>query len=171
MTKRKAKELEDGTLEISVVVQKLPCKLDEKGIALAGVRLAAKLQQHGEFELQAKGVRDGLKQQESAIQNDIDAIAAAIRAGSEVQDVEVSVRADFERGVAEFVRADTGETITKRTLTDDERQKKMIFDIEETDEAEDEAAETDELPKEPLNFLEKLKDEMSKNGEEPPASA
>ena len=178
MARKKAKQLEDGTLEIGTMVQRLAVKMDEKAIALAGVRLASVLQKHGEFEVQSKGVRDGLKQQEAAIQQDIDSIAAAIRAGVELQDVEVSVRADFTKGVAEFVRTDTGETLTKRTLTDDERQKKMVFDIEEADSLADAAAAAGDLPKVDISGLSEEEPSQLKrdfdaaggNGEVPPAA-
>lgn len=143
MAKKKLKALEDGTVVLKTVKRKLPVVLDEQGIALAGVRLAKLLQNHEEFLLQAKGVKDNLKKQEDAIQVDIDTVAASIRAGEELSEVEVEVRADFERGTAEFVRLDTGGTVEKRTLTDDERQKKMVFE----DEAADEAIEKGEVEK------------------------
>lgn len=144
MTKKK---IEDGTTVLGNLIQRLPVKLDEKAVALAGVRLANKLQQHEEFLTQAAGVKKNLNSQEAAIQGDIDTIAKAIRSGVEEQPVEVEVRADFERGVAEFVRLDTGETVTKRTLSDDERQTQMVLEVKERDEAADKAIADGEAPK------------------------
>ena len=176
MTKPKAKKLEDGTMVLSTVKQKLLCKLDEKAMGVAGVRLANLLQKHGEFEVQAKGVRDNLKQQEALIQADIDLLADGIRLGAVEQEVDVEVRADFTAGRVEFVRLDTSETVSSRALTDNERQKKMIFDTEESDEAADEAIERGEVPKlsakdiaepTPEAIREYFKDEDKK---EPPAN-
>lgn len=69
------------------------------------------------------------------------------RNGEELRKVEVEIRADFERGMVTVVRIDTGATVTTRKLSDDERQKKMVFDLEDADEAADEAIENGEVPK------------------------
>ena len=153
MAKKKPKVLEDGTVVLKTVKMSLPVVLDEGAVAIEGVRLAKLLQNLGEFETQAKGVRDNLKQQEAAIQNDIDTVAASIRSGSKHAEVEVEVRADWERATAEFVRLDTGETVEKRTLTDEERQTKMVLDIDEGDKKADEAIAAGDVPKIDLDSL------------------
>lgn len=162
MTKKqkRMKPLEDGTVVLKTITRKLPVVLDEEGVAIAGIRLAKLLQNHEEHEAQAKELRDKLKKQTDAIQADIDEVAAAIRAGEEQQDVAVEVRADFERATAEFVRLDTGETVEKRTLTDDERQQKMVFEDEQADEAIEKGTA-------PVIDVKKI----AEGGEEPPAAA
>ncbi len=138
---------ENGERVLSRVKRSLPSKMTTEGFGLAGVRLATLLQKHGEFELQAKGVRDGLKTQEAAIQGDIDTQANAIRSGVEMREVEVEILADYGTGMVSVVRLDTSETITTRKLTDEERQRKMVFDVEELDEEADEAIANGKAPK------------------------
>ncbi len=161
MTK-KVKQLEDGTLVLETVSMKLPVKLDQETFGTQGLRLANQLQQQGEFEDEAKRQRDVLKKQGDRIQADIDATAQSIRTGVMQGDVLVEIRADFAKGFAEFVRLDTGETLTKRQLTDNERQQRLVFNIEGTDKAADKAIEEGTAPIIDINALAKPVGEMTK---------
>lgn len=156
----KGKKLEDGTVVLRKVKKRLPVKLDDHAVAMAGVRLAQLLQKHGEQEALVKAEKKRLDATVEEIQIDIDAQANNIRTGTVESDVEVEVRADFARSFAEYVRLDTGETIEKRTLTDDERQQKMVFD----DEAADDAIEKGDVPAIDVK-------KIAEGGDEPPDAA
>ncbi len=141
--------------------QVLPVKLTEAEIGVEGIRLANLLQKHGEFLTQTATVKKGLKEQEEAIQADIDRVANTIRTGVTDRPVEVEMRADWERGVLDVFRCDTDTPITSRRLTDDERQREMVLETEAKDaEFEEKAL---ELPKVDISGL-----SQEPPGEEPP---
>lgn len=157
---KKGMKLEDGTVVLRKVKKRLPVKLEDHAVAMAGVRLASLLQKHAEQEVVNKAEKKRLDLMADEIQQAIDAEANSIRSGTIEGDVEVEVRADFARSFAEYVRLDTGETIEKRTLTDDERQQQMVFD----DEAADDAIEKGDVPAIDVN-------KIAEGGDEPPAAA
>jgi len=157
---KKGKKLEDGTVVLRKVKKRLPVKLDDHAVAMAGVRLAHLIQKEGEQITLVKAEKKRLDETVNDITAEIAKEADSIRTGTVEGDVEVEVRADFARSFAEYVRLDTGETIEKRTLTDDERQQKMVFD----DEAADDAIEKGDVPAIDVK-------KIAEGGDEPPDAA
>lgn len=138
----KPKVLEDGMVVLRKVKKRLPVKLEDHAVAMAGVRLAQLLQKEAEQVVLVKAEKKRLDATVEEITAEIAKEADSIRTGTIEGDVEVEVRADFVRGWAEFVRLDTGALVEKRDLTEDERQQQMVF----ADEAADDAIEAGDVP-------------------------
>lgn len=141
------KKSKDAERTLSRTKHELPVKLTREELADAGVKLAGLLRDQGALDRHLKEVKAEMKSQEDVLQGKVDVAAMVIRNGEELRKVEVEIRADFQRGMVTVVRIDTGATVTTRKLSDDERQKKMVFDLEDADEAADEAIENGEVPK------------------------
>ena len=72
-------------------------------------------ERHTDFRAKMKAEREGLEVR-------LGQLAAEVGSRRALKDVEVEVRGDFARGVAEEVRTDTGEVLGARSLRADEYQ-------------------------------------------------
>jgi hypothetical protein len=97
--------------------------LPHKERAVAGLALAATLDERAAHEAHAETVRHELKEAKSAIDERIEHAKRIVQTGEDVRQVDVRVCADFAAGTAVSLRVDNGEPVGKpRKLRDDERQ-------------------------------------------------
>jgi FixJ family two-component response regulator len=109
-------------MKIEHITKFLPCQLTEyerrdRGILLAKTvqDIALTEERHANVKAQLKAELQGLQAQESKL-------AGAVARGEESRDVRVSITYDFaELSVAEH-REDTGEELSRRAMTEAERQ-------------------------------------------------
>ena len=109
----------------------LPCKLTDDELREYGQDLA-KVRQDILTE-EARQV--SLKQQLKASLTELEArslrLSSMIARGEEARDVEVEPRLDFRKSEYCEIRADTGERISERLITEEERQEHLNLDAKE----------------------------------------
>lgn len=66
-----------------------------------------------------------MKSELTDVETERDRLGDVVRAKAELRDVMVSCLADDRQGLALYIRADTGEEIRRRPLTDQERQAEL----------------------------------------------
>lgn len=105
----------------------LPCILTQKEIYDAGKSLTDALKRRAECENRLDSVKQQIKGEATAADGDIAKYGALVSSEKEHRMVDVEVRFDFPLGKKETVRMDTGELIKTERITDEERQKVMVF--------------------------------------------
>lgn len=120
----------------------LPVKLTDPEIMARAKELTGVLQEHREAENRIEALAAGFKSAKAAAEAEVEEIAgrvhyiaAMVRNGSEDRAVEVEDVPDFERGLMMTRRADTAELVGSRTLTEDERQRRL-FAVPDQNDAE-----------------------------------
>lgn len=110
-------------------VHSLPCKLTHEEQRIKGLELAE--QDHTLFlkQEERKKVVDGFKTEIEIIESNMTAMARVLRQGFEMRPIECREIYDYNVGIVQMVRLDTGEVVWDRQMNDDERQ--MTFTSEE----------------------------------------
>jgi len=124
-------------------VQNLPCSLTNEELADRSQQLAGAV-------TRVERAKDAKKSLDAQLTSEIklheakrNELSSTVSTGKEYREVTVEVRFDFEKGIREELRLDTGEIFTERPLSDDEKQ--LALDIVEEDQfrsADDETPKT-----------------------------
>lgn len=104
----------------------LPVKLDADELRERGDRLAAVIQDLNAEENRQVDQKAQMKARLSELDAKKTQLAIIISRREEDRDVTVEHFHDYERGVVETIRRDTGETISSRRLTEEERQQSLL---------------------------------------------
>jgi len=111
----------------------LPVELTQDELLARGRELASVKDEHTQAQADLEAATEGWKDSKKAMQERIEdhesemrRIARAIRSGREDRDVDVREEPDFETGIMRTVRADTGDLVQSRGLTEAERQRSLF---------------------------------------------
>lgn len=85
----------------------------------------------------AKELKDSLKAQLEEIEARMNRLSGLVHNRKETRQVECELRAYHDKGEAVLVRTDTGEVISRRSLTHEERQKPLIADDPDPSQADE----------------------------------
>lgn len=117
--------------EVTARVEKgnayLPCVLTQKEIYDAGKSLSDALKRRAECENRLDAVKQQIKGETTQAEGDIAKFSALVSSEKEHRMVDVEVRFDFKADTKTTVRMDTGEIIKSERITDEERQRVMVF--------------------------------------------
>lgn len=105
----------------------LPCILTQKEIYDAGKSLTDALKRRAECENRLDSVKQQIKGEMTSAEGDIAKYQQLVSSEKEHRMVDVEVRFDFKAGTKETVRMDTGELIKTERISEEERQKVMVF--------------------------------------------
>lgn len=84
--------------------------------------LAQKLDEKGQLTSQFDGIKADFKGKEKVLDAFIAQYQREVANGWEMRSTEIEVSFDYETGTVTTVRLDTGEVVTERNMTHDERQ-------------------------------------------------
>lgn len=125
-------------------IRKLPVKLTEPEVAGLGRRIAELMEQRALTEALRKSQQKDRKAEIDRFEREIEDKRCSIRSGEELRDVPVDIYKDYQRGIVETVRLDTGVAYEIRDMTDEERQMEMRFEDEPESDAEGQPEPEDE---------------------------
>lgn len=116
-----------------VKVMLLPVKLTEAEVALRSQELATaegKLTE-GERDLKSwievqKEAKKKRENENAATRDDVRRLGKVVRDRAEQRDVAIEERSNFDAWTVETYRCDTGELVTKRGMTPEERQRSLF---------------------------------------------
>lgn len=100
----------------------LPCRLTEAELIDRGQSLAATREQYRDVQQAAKDAAKEFRDRLATIEAELDRLAEIVRERHEPRPVRCELRPDYQRGVVDTVRLDTGEVASSRALTEAERQ-------------------------------------------------
>ncbi len=100
----------------------LPCVLSDAEIQARGEELAEAELARQRLVAEKKAAAEAFKGPIAEQVDLISKLSKEISEEVEMRDVEVSHRPDFENGVVDVVRMDTGEVVESRAMTDEDRQ-------------------------------------------------
>jgi hypothetical protein len=109
------------------IVKILPVKLTKDELREKGEKLAELIGQAEALKTEAKDRAKDYRDQLEILSEETGHLASIVRAKAEDRDVECRVEKNFDRGVVETFRNDTGETVSTETLTEEERQEAIAF--------------------------------------------
>lgn len=107
------------------VVRSLPCKLTDEELLKKGTELATAVQDIATEEGRQADIKASMKAKLAEIEARRTQLAIAVSRKEEHRDVEVDIFHDFQRGVVEDVRRDTGEVVSRRVMSESERQQNL----------------------------------------------
>lgn len=110
------------------VVRSLPVRLTEEELLKKGSELAATVQDIASEESRQQDIKSQLKAKLAELEARRSNLAITVSRKEEHRDVEVDIFHDYQRGVVEDVRRDTGETISRRVMNEEERQRALPMD-------------------------------------------
>lgn len=111
-----------GRQVLSTGHRALRCPLTDEEHRAKGQELARLLVEQSSLKAEHKGRVALMKAEAEEVQGRVHDCREDVRLQSEVRSVEVEHVADFGRGVVECFRLDTGDLVSSRPLTPDERQ-------------------------------------------------
>lgn len=107
------------------VVRSLACRLTEEELLKKGQELAATVQDISSEESRQQDIKSQLKAKLAELEARRSNLAITVSRKEEHRDVEVDIFHDYQRGVVEDVRRDTGEIVSRRVMNPEERQQKL----------------------------------------------
>jgi len=110
---------------IRTETRSLPVKLHEDELRDRGDKLAAVIQDLNAEEDRQVDVKAQMKARLSELDAKKTQLAIVISRREEYRDVPVDVFADYAKQIVEAVRRDTGEVLTTRRMTEEERQQPL----------------------------------------------
>jgi hypothetical protein len=105
-----------------MLLEKLPCKLNDDEVRRKGEELALARKKHHEVADEAKSSAAEFKDRLKKIDTQIDLLAEQVRSKRETREVEVIERKDLDAAMVETIRTDTGEIVRARAMSLQERQ-------------------------------------------------
>ena len=112
----------DTRVELDRQVRELRVRMTESEHRAAGERLANAIGELETMKDSHKVERAAMSEAEKALGYEVKTLSLDVRLCSHVASVPVVIEADFARKVVEIVRADNGEVVESRELTDADRQ-------------------------------------------------
>lgn len=109
----------------------LPCTLTEDELRQNGLTLARLIAKHEEVESEKKLANNGFKERIDEINSSLRKISRIVADGREWRLVEVYEALNREELKVETIRTDTGEIVSRRDPTPDERQQTLFKDEQE----------------------------------------
>jgi len=103
-------------------ILKLPVKLTREEVAERAKELAATIEEHDRIDAAKKASASEAKVELDQANARIRELSRAVKSGEEFQDVECRWEPDPVRLVMNLLRCDTGERVTSRSMTNEERQ-------------------------------------------------
>ncbi len=88
-------------------------------------KLALAVMNKDEAEASLKSAQTQIKSKIALHEAELVSFAEKLRSGFEMRNIECEVIKDFEHGIIMITRKDTGEIVTERKMTIEERQKKL----------------------------------------------
>lgn len=125
MSKREPVEHPEPIRLHRTVVRSLPCRLTEEELLKKGGELAATVQDIETEERRQMDQKATMKARMTEIEARRTQLAIAVSRREEDRDVQVDIFHDYQRGVVEDVRRDTGEVVFRRVMSEDERQQEL----------------------------------------------
>lgn len=107
------------------VVRSLPVRLFEEELLKKGTELAQTVQDIATEEDRQTDIKAQMKARLAELEGRRTNLAITISRREEHRDVEVDIFFDFQRGVVEDVRRDTGEAVSRRVMSESERQQHL----------------------------------------------
>lgn len=107
-------------------VCQLTVKLTREEIAQRAKELAEKIKEHDRLDAERKANAAEIKVAIDAANTRIRELSNAVHSGTEIQDVACDWVADTDRLLMRLIRRDTGETVTTRSMTKEERQLELV---------------------------------------------
>ena len=108
----------------------LPVALTTEEIAIRAKELSETLENRDQIEGQAKYAAIGYKQKIQEMNQTITNLYRIVNSGKENREVDVTERPNYDRGLMETFRLDTGEVVEYRELKESEKTKKLFPDPE-----------------------------------------
>ena len=124
-----SKDIKPGTIrKLEPRTKLLRCKLTRDELIKFGGELAQSLQDIvTESALQAS-MKQSMKAALASLEAKSAELSTKVARGEELRDVEVKPQLDFKASTYYEIRTDTGEKISQRPITDDERQENLEFE-------------------------------------------
>jgi hypothetical protein len=110
--------------------QELLCTLTAEELLLKSRELADALQRNSELAAEKKLAGEDFKGREKLLAMRIEELAACVRTGQEPREVECFYEPDFDKGMINTRRFDTGEVIGRRPMASHERQQKLDLELQ-----------------------------------------
>ena len=107
---------------IATEYRMLRARLDDGELVGKAQELAAVLTDEGLMEQRHEEFRARMKAERQELEAKVGRLVEVVRTRTADKDVEIEIRGDFARGIAEEVRTDTGEVIATRSLRSEEYQ-------------------------------------------------
>lgn len=107
------------------VVRSMPCKLTEDELLKVGGELAATVQDIESEDRRQADVKAQMKSRLTELEARRSRLAITVSRREEHRDVQVEIWHDYQRGIVQDIRRDTGEIVHTRPMTDEERQVKL----------------------------------------------
>lgn len=126
-TKEKTKKV-IPPVKVLEITETLKCQLTETEVLAAGQELAEKLQQHHTLEGEKKAVTGQFAAQIKEVDAKVEQKRNLVQNKFEFRPVKCSETHDYKEGTVVVLRLDTSEVVSKRAMTQDERQGKFNFD-------------------------------------------
>lgn len=104
----------------------LPVRLTGDELLDRGASLAAVIQDIDSEERRQNDQKAQMKARLAELDARRTQLAIVIGRKEEDRDVEVQVFNDYDKGTVEVVRVDTGEAVSRRRMTDEERQQRLL---------------------------------------------
>lgn len=114
------------------VIRSLPVKLTDEELLKVGGQLAATVQDIGAEEGRQADLKAQMKARLAELEGRRTNLAYTISRKEEYRDVEVDIFSDYQRGVVEDIRRDSGEVLITRVMTEHERQQQLPMEPAQT---------------------------------------
>jgi hypothetical protein len=118
-------DVETGRSHTRTTTRNLPVKLTDEELLKVGRELAGTTQDIATEEKRQADVKAGMKARLAELDARRTQLAMNISRREQDRDVRVDVYMDFQRGIVQEIREDTGETVHTRQMTDTERQAEL----------------------------------------------
>jgi len=118
----------DDIRKLDPVIKSLPCKLTQDELLICGNDLASVIQDIKMEEDEQVNIKSEMKARLTELESRKTQLAIKLTRKEEWRPVEIERKLDFEDGKYREIRADTGEVIFEREISDDECQEKLIID-------------------------------------------
>lgn len=121
-----AKKKDD--LKVFPYKRELTVSLTKDEIADRAKRMSHKL---AERDIKEQVIREDAKRQKTVLKDmetEVRRLSNSVRDGAELRTVQCERRCNYSTGRVQDVRLDTGEILSERDMTEDERQKDLPFD-------------------------------------------
>jgi len=128
MAKKENEKESDDPIKVTHEPHPLPCKLTTEDRAIAAGQLAEAIQNLESLEIAHKTDTKEFNSLKQQFTGSIHRLSREVANGEATRSVDCELRLNYTNLTATLVRADTGEIVEDRPMTEDEKQMDMDFE-------------------------------------------
>jgi len=113
---------------MEAIIRHLPVNLTPEEIHIFASEIAQRVYEKASLELKKKSIISQMKSELDGLDSRMNVLSSLIKDGYEYREVTCEFRMNWDNGIKQIIRSDTGQTVETKEISEKERQQHFNLD-------------------------------------------